>query len=388
MIVNRIIFLSIMAAIGVISASLCAPALPFIANHFSTHFSYIQFTISLFLVGNAFGQFLSGPLSDQLGQRTILLGGLILYIIASCGCAIADHMGILLIARFFQGMGSSVGPVLSRAIATSSFPPSKSAQVQSYGAIGVGIASIIAILSSGHLTMVSWRSNFWLAASLGVILFPWAWVTLKESSITVTKAWSLKKVFPQMLKVIKHPDFFRSAFAHSMTYALMYGYIGLFPFLMMEFFQEKNPITVGIYSAYMIGFYMLGAFLASRMVLRWEINRVVVVGMIVQLIAGIGATLAYSPLLFIGALFLFNTSIGIILPLTAASALSPFIGHAVGTASSSLGLSYRLIGSILSMLICQFPLAGGRNLGLSILFLSLLSLGVFRRLSSLAPQKV
>src|ERR1700722_6393764 len=107
---NRVIFLSIVAAIGVISASLCAPALPFIADHFSTHFSYIQFTISLFLIGNAFGQFMSGPLSDQLGQRTVLLGGLVLYVIASCGCASADQMNILLVSRFFQGMGSSVGP--------------------------------------------------------------------------------------------------------------------------------------------------------------------------------------------------------------------------------------------------------------------------------------
>jgi len=64
--VNRVVFLSIIAALGVISASLCAPALPFIADHFSAQFSYIQFTISLFLVGNALGQFLSGPLSDQV----------------------------------------------------------------------------------------------------------------------------------------------------------------------------------------------------------------------------------------------------------------------------------------------------------------------------------
>ena len=126
---NRVVFLSVLASIGVISATLCAPALPFIADRFSADLSYVQFTISLFLVGNAFGQFLSGPLSDRIGQRTTLLGGLSLYIVASSACALSNQMSFLLIARFFQGMGSAAGPVFSRAIATSSFPPKRSAQV-------------------------------------------------------------------------------------------------------------------------------------------------------------------------------------------------------------------------------------------------------------------
>lgn len=373
---NRVVFLSIVAAIGVISASLCAPALPFIADHFSTHFSHIQFTISLFLVGNAFGQFMSGPLSDQVGQRTVLLGGLLLYILASCGCALSGQMSVLLACRFFQGMGSSVGPVLARAIATSSYPPNKSAQVQSYGAIGVGIASMLAILSSGQLTLVSWRWNFWLAASLGVILFAWTCVTLKKASLPALQQISLRQIFAQMKLVFTNSRFLGPAFCHSMTYGLMYGYIALFPFLLIEFFHEKNPTQVGIYSAYMIAFYMLGAFFASRLVVRWSSNRLIGLGVLLQLISGVLLFLSSTFPITLCSLFLFNFSIGIILPLTASSALIPFVGRAVGTASSSLGVSYRLIGSILSAAICQFPLLGGKNLGVAIFILSLGSLMV------------
>jgi MFS transporter, DHA1 family, multidrug resistance protein len=367
---SRMVFLSIVAAIGIISASLCAPALPFIADHFSAHFSSIQFTISLFLMGNALGQFLSGPLSDQIGQRRVLLAALSLYIIASCGCALADQMSILLTARFFQGMGSAVGPVLSRAIAVNSFPPKKSAQVQSYGAIGVGVASILAILCSGELTLVSWRGNFWLAACLGVVLLIWSVQALKHSPTLVVRSFSLKQAIPQMKQVLTHPLFLGASFCHSMTYGLMYGYITLFPFLLIEIFHEKNPMQVGIYSAYMIAFYMLGAFIASRLILKWPQNRLIVSGIILQLTAGILLTLNFFPLLFLAALCLFNLSIGIILPLTSAAALAPFAGYAVGTASSSLGLCYRLIGSLLSIAICQVPLAGGRNLGIAMFLVS------------------
>jgi DHA1 family bicyclomycin/chloramphenicol resistance-like MFS transporter len=376
---NLQLFLSIVAALGVISASLCAPALPYIADYFSADFSSIQFTISLFLVGNACGQFLSGPLSDQIGQRTVLLGGLFLYILSSCSCAIADQMGVLLAARFFQGMGSAVGPVLARAIAASYFPSHKSVQVQSYGAIGIGIASILAILTSGELTLVSWRSNFWLAACLGIILFLWAAMTLKKPSDPMAQSISFKKIFPQIKIVMRNPSFLGAAFCHSMTYGLMYGYIALFPFMLIEFFHEKNPIQVSIYSSYMIGVYMLGAFFASRLSLKWKPRQLIERAIVLQLIAGACLLFAPTASFFLAGLFLFNFSIGIILPLTIASALAPFVGQAVvGTASSSLGFLYRLIGSLLSTLICQFPLHEGKNLGLAMILLSAISLFAFK----------
>ncbi len=381
---NRVIFLSIVAAMGVISSTLCAPALPFIADHFSAHFSYIQFTISFFLIGNAFGQLVSGPLSDRIGQKLVLMGGLFFYVIASSGCALADNMGVLLCARFVQGMGSSVGPVLARAIASSSFSLDRSAQVQSYGALGVGLASMVAILSSGRLTLVSWRGNFWLAAALGLILLVWAGWALKTFSSPLNHKSSIRKMFSQMWGVLKHPGFLGSTLPHAMTYGLMYGYIGLFPFILKELFQEHSPMQVGIYSAYMIAFYMLGTFLAARLVLRCTATKMIFWGIALQLVSGIALVFSASLFFFLAALFLFNISIGIILPLTSAKALASFSGQAVGFASSSLGLSYRFIGSFLSMGICQLPLLGGKNLGFSICLLSLISLVVFWKLAKFA----
>lgn len=358
-----------MAALGVISATLCAPALPFIADHFKAHFAYIQFTISLFLLGNAFGQFASGPVSDQIGPRTTLLGGLILFTMASLFCATATSMPLLLTARFFQGMGSSVGPVLARAIAANTFDPKKSAQMQSYGALGIGIASIFSILCSGFLTFVSWRANFWFAVGLGVVLFLWTRIALKPTA-QVT-GFALRQMLPQIKNVLKHPQFLSQAFCHTMTYGLMYGYIALFPFLTLEFFHEKNPGKVGWYSALMIVCYMLGAFLASRGIAKWGNQQLVKGALMMQLLSGL--ILLFFPM---PALFLFNITIGVVLPLTSAHALAPFAQTAAGAASSCLGLTYRLIGSVLSTFICLLPMAGGKTLGLSIFALAGISLWV------------
>ena len=382
---NKIFFLSVVASIGVMSATLCAPALPLIAKYFATDFSYIQFTISLFLMGNAFGQLVSGSLSDQIGQRRVMFGGLLLYLAASGACACADRLELLFVARLFQGMGSAVGPVLARAIAASSFPAERSAQVQSYGAMAIGIASMAAVFSSGYLSLLSWRGNFWLAAGLGVLLLLWSRIALKKESIALPPTISLKKCFAQMREILPHPRFLENTFCHSMTQVLMYGYIGLFPFLLIELFQESSPAQVGIYSVYMIAFYMAGTLLAARLVARLGSAFCISAAVSLQLIAG--AMLLVSPpfWLFLTALSLFNVSVGVILPLTSAAALAPYAGHSAGAASSALGLCYRAAASLLSALICQFPLAGGRSLGVAMVLLSASSLGIFRWMKNIYP---
>lgn len=376
---NSILFLSVVAAIGVIAATLCAPALPFIADHFSAHVSSVQFTISLFLVGNAFGQFFSGPLSDRLGRRSVLLCGLLLFCLSSCGCALSNQMGTLLLSRFFQGMGSASGPVLARAIAVSHFSFEKSARVQAYGAMGVGIASALALLGSGVLTAFSWRGNFWMTAVLGGALFLWARGALKREVFSPSP-FSLREVFLQMRAILKEPKFTSLALCHSLTYGLMYGYIALFPFLLIDFFGKKDPTQIALYSIVMIGAYTMGTLLSARAAARFSHRGLVYFGVGLQMLAGGVLLFSFGKEVFLSALLLFNVSIGLILPLTSALALAPFATTCVGTASSTLGLSYRLIGSCLSTLICQLPLASGRSLGGVMLLLAAAS-GIILKLS-------
>lgn len=371
-----VLFLSIIAAMGVISSTLCAPALPFITDHFSSKIADVQFTISLFLIGNAFGQFASGPLSDRLGQKKVLMGALLLYVAASLCAALAGSMGVLIGSRFFQGMGSSVGPVLARAIAAHRFSHLRSAQVQSYNAIGIGIASILAILCAGKITLVSWRGNFFLAALLGLLLFAWTFRILPAEGGSSGR-FSLRGIFSDMKAVFSSRGFLKPASCHAMSYGLMYGYIALFPFFLREIFQKNDPMKVAEYSAYMIVVYMIGAFVAGKSVLKFSLEKMVQFGILCQLLSGILLLASSGFFPFLSAMVLYNFSIGIILPLTASSALFPFTGKFVGAASSSLGLSYRMVGSVLSALIASLPLYQGKNLGLALVVLSLLSLGIY-----------
>lgn len=69
--------------------------------------STTQLTLTMFLVGVALGQLSIGVLSDRFGRRPLLLWGSVLAFVAGAGAALAPGVGLLLVARFFQGLGGA-----------------------------------------------------------------------------------------------------------------------------------------------------------------------------------------------------------------------------------------------------------------------------------------
>lgn len=364
-----------------ISATLCAPALPYIKDYFGSQFSILQFVITLFMLGNAFGQFISGPLSDQIGQKKVLTAGLILYTLASIGCALAENMPSLIAFRFIQGMGSAVGPVLARAIAANMYSVDVSAKVKSYGAIAIGLVSIITMLFSGQVTLISWRGNFWLASLFGAFLLFWSRQHMNEvCSQSNTKVVFLKSL-KEMKEILFNPDFLKNGLPHAFTHGVMYGYIILFPFALNNLFSENTALITAFLSGVMIVFYMLGAGFSARFVEAIGSAKMLRYGVFLQLLSGI--CLFFAPSMFIlPAIVLFNLSIGIVLPVSAARSLFPFSTFAsantsksvkVGGASSCLGLLTRFLSAFISMAISQFSPSNAAGLALSIIAISILS---------------
>ena len=88
--------LALIALFGVLTVfipigiDLYLPALPTIAREFDEPISAIEHSLAAFFLGLAIGQAMVGPLSDRFGRRRPLLIGLVLYILGSAACAIAQ----------------------------------------------------------------------------------------------------------------------------------------------------------------------------------------------------------------------------------------------------------------------------------------------------------
>ena len=84
-----VVVIATIMSLNPLAMDMMLPALPEIGSAFHIDVANrLQMVLSAFLIGFGFGQFVIGPLSDSFGRRPVLLGGMILYCIAS-GLAIA-----------------------------------------------------------------------------------------------------------------------------------------------------------------------------------------------------------------------------------------------------------------------------------------------------------
>src|SRR5215475_15640580 len=87
--------LALLSAFTPLSIDMYLPALPVIAVDLGGSVGDIQLTLSSFMIAFGAGQIFYGPAGDRFGRRPVILVGLVVYILASIGCAFAAEAGQL-----------------------------------------------------------------------------------------------------------------------------------------------------------------------------------------------------------------------------------------------------------------------------------------------------
>ena len=105
-----------LAMFGPFSIDTIFPAFPAMGAELSADKLQMQQTISVYLVAYALMSIVHGPLSDAIGRRKVILGGLAVFTLASAACALADDLTSLLIFRAIQGLSAGVGLIVGRAV--------------------------------------------------------------------------------------------------------------------------------------------------------------------------------------------------------------------------------------------------------------------------------
>lgn len=157
-------------AFGPMSIDMYLPALPRMARELGSTPAAAQLTVAAFFTGLALGQLVYGPLSDRIGRRKPVLAGIVLFLAATVGCALAPTMEALIGWRFVQALGGCAGMVVSRAIVRDRCDHQESARIFSILMLIMGVAPILAPLIGGYIQLVGgWRAIFWVLFGFGAL---------------------------------------------------------------------------------------------------------------------------------------------------------------------------------------------------------------------------
>ncbi|SFX18882.1 Bcr/CflA family multidrug efflux MFS transporter [Marinospirillum alkaliphilum] len=253
-----IVLLAALVAFGPLSIDMYLPSLPLIAEELSASQADIQLTISSFLVGLFIGMLFYGPLSDKVGRRPLLLGGICLYLLASIGCLLASSAEWLIAARFLQALGAAAASVLARAIVRDLFPLNEAARVLSLMHLVTMIATLMAPLIGGYLILLTgWRSLFvvlFVFAALVLLACIWK---IPETHHGSSRGSSLAAVFKAYGLILLHPVALGYILCMSLTFAGMFAYITASPFVYIDYFGISPQTYAWLFSLNIGGIILL-----------------------------------------------------------------------------------------------------------------------------------
>lgn len=351
------LLLGFAAAMSPFGMAIVVPTLELFAQEYQAPYSTIQFIISAYLFGLATAQPLVGYLSDRIGRRPVMIGGILLFIIASVMCLITENLNTLISYRFLQGVGGSVGTVMARAMIRDTMSGEESAKPLSRVMAFMGMAPMIAPVAGAFATSLYGdpKGIFFITLIIGVIILISVLLKLPEtrkiehSKIISNEPWHDKYKYLLGSKV-----FIGSTF--------MYGFTTGSFFSILAVGSTVFSVNLGIDStgfgliwSSMTILYASSAFLSGNLSASLGLIKVMRIGVLVNLVSGVmffsliaifGVTIytIIFPLIF---MFIGH---GFIVPSSMTKAVSdrPEIAGSSSGLSSALGLVTGGLFSILS----------------------------------------
>ena len=336
------VLLTAVVAIGSLSIDMALPSLPATAQALETSPATVQLTVTLFLAGFAVAQLVHGPLSDRVGRRRVLLGGLLVYVVGGLACWAAPSARLLVAGRVLQALGAGSGPVVGRAVIRDLYEPARAARVLGYMGTAMALTPILAPIVGGVVHVAfGWRAVYLTLATFGAAFLGLATLLVPETN---------RRRDPDALRpghlatnaadLVRDPAFL----GYTLVVALMFGgqfaFISGSAFVLIEVLRVP-PDVYGLCFGLVAFGIMTGSFLAARLTARAGIDRMIAAATGLGAAAGcLMAALAWTGMwtvpAVIGPMYGFAVGVGIVLPTAIAGAIGPF-PRTAGLASAVLG---------------------------------------------------
>lgn len=357
--IKLILILGSLTALGPFSIDMYLPGFAGIAKDLNTSVANVSLTLSSYFIGISAGQLLYGPLLDRFGRKKPLFWGLLVYILASLGCAFVTNIDVFIGLRFIQAVGSCAAAVASVSMVRDLFPVKDIPKVFSLLMLVVGLSPMLAPTIGGYITEdYGWHTVFFILMFMGIIILLASQMFLPNSyEPNLSISLKPKPIITNFISIIKVPQFYTYAFSGSIAFSGLFTYVAASPILFMDIFKV-DPKSYGWIFAFM-SLSFIGASQLNSLLLRKFSSEKMIFGALLSqsIIAIVFLVLTMNDMLglygTITMLFLFLACLGISNPNTAGLTLAPFSRNA-GSASALMGAIQLGFGAFASFLVGVF----------------------------------
>ncbi len=345
--------IGLMSMIGPFSIDTYLPSFPAIAQGLGVGLPALAQTLSIYLIAFAGATLVWGPLSDRFGRRRTLLTSLILFVLASLGCAQTESFSMLMFWRALQGAFACGGMVIGRAVVRDVYEGAMAQRAMSHVMLVFAAAPALAPVIGGWLESVfGWRSVFQFLMLFGlfavVLVFRW----LPETHPLAAR----QSIHPLIvggnyLRVLRHGRFLALVATLSLSFGGLFLYITSSPALIYDHLGLSES-DFGVFFIPTVAGLMSGSWLSGRIAHGWPPRQILKLGFGVL---GVAFTANFLDALWleprvlsvVAPLVLYAFGIALIMPVLSVQALDCF-PHNRGMAAAAQGFAQMAFNAVVA----------------------------------------
>ena len=317
-------------------------------------------SLSVFMAGFALGPLVFGPISDHVGRRPVLLGGVAAFAVFGALGAFSRTLGAVLLWRLLMGIGAGSCQVLVVAIVRDLFTGVEARVRQSYVNLAAGIAPIIApTLGVAVATMGGWRAIYGFLAAGGAVLVTIAALRLGESlPPTPHDSFEVRRALEGYARVLRHRTSVGYAMVIALNFGCLFAYVSGSSLVLIGILGVSRRVYGLLFAVTSFGL-MVGALsnaslsrrgVSHARLIAWGMGIIVATSVLLLVLTLVGAVSAWTLVSLAVASFVGQ---GIVRPNAVQGALEP-VPESAGVASAVVSGLQMLVGGVSSAIVAAW----------------------------------
>jgi DHA1 family bicyclomycin/chloramphenicol resistance-like MFS transporter len=346
--VRQAIVLGLLIAVGAFAIDMYIPGFAAISRDLKTQPGTVELSMTSFFVALALGQVIYGPISDSVGRKPPIYVGLVIFVLASIGAAFAPSIGVLIVARFFQGAGAAATAVIPMAVIRDEYTGPDAARLLSLAMVALSVSPILAPVFGGLLVQyTSWRLIFVVLILICLAVIVMVWRLLPET-LPVSQRVGARpfQIFATYGRLLSTRVFILPVLIAGFGQSVLFSFIAGSPFVFVTL-HHVPPTIFGIFFA-LHAITIIGISQFNAPMMRWFGTRrligggafgLAVAAVLLAVLVFSGMTALWPFVLLTLTLFF---CLGLILAPAFLTAMEPFGATAGAAAAIGVGLEFTL----------------------------------------------
>ncbi|WP_312978570.1 MFS transporter [Atlantibacter sp.] len=254
------------------------PGMLTVVAQYQAGVEWVPTSMTAYLAGGMFLQWLLGPLSDRVGRRPVMLWGVVWFIVTCLATLLAQNIEQFTLLRFLQGISLCFIGAVGYAAIQESFEEAVCIKITALMANVALIAPLLGpLVGAAWIHVAPWEMMFVLFAVLAAIAFFGLWRAMPETATRLGEKLSMKELGRDYREVMKNVRFMAGALSIGFVSLPLLAWIAQSPVLIISG-EKLSTYEYGLLQVPIFGALIIGNLVLARLTSRRTVRALIIMG--------------------------------------------------------------------------------------------------------------